>query len=55
MNTDDNMARVNFMNACKNISMDENDDPINILKQKRAMQGEYGVEIDQDDETALVL
>ena len=55
MNPDDTMARVEFNNAYKNISMKKNDNPTNLFEQISAVQQENGVDVYQDGETALVL
>ena len=55
MNQYDTVARFEFNNACKKISMNNNYDPTNIFEQIISVQEEYGVDMDQYDETLLVL
>ena len=51
----DTMDRVEFNNACRNISMNKNYHPTNIFEKIIAVKEEYGVDMDQDDETEPVL
>ena len=55
MKPDDTMDRVEFKNAFKNINMNNNDNLNNIFEQISALQEEYGADMDQDNETALLL
>ena len=55
MKPDDTMDTVEFKNAFKNINMNNNDNLNNIFEQISALQEEYGADMDQDNETALLL
>ena len=49
------MARVEFINSCKKIILNKNDELTNHFEKISAVQKEYGVDMDQGYETKLVL
>ena len=55
MMPEDTMSKVEFKNACTQIKMRKKDDPSKLFELISEVQEEYGVDMDQDDETALVL